>query len=270
MAYFRWEGWILFLGTYYSAQNIPRMYLPIWILITVPIFTLLLFLAGLVSIAKLSFCSKIHELNRYIFLPIPAVNAILIIFMICYVIIMRPVIYDGWRQFYFLYPSIIYLAILGWKSLWEGLRHNSIRLALSILMTLHIAITAQWMSVNFPLWNLYFNALAKDVQIKFEKDYWGLSVNLGLTYLAEQVGNQTVTIAAYSHVPLQENLAVLPEKFRNKLIMTNDINNADFIIFNYRVFQPFELTEFMELQRHKKIFYEISVDDFTVLTILSN
>jgi hypothetical protein len=270
MAYFRWDGWILFRGTYYSAGSVPRMYLPVWIFITVPIFVLTLFCIGLLFTFRLFIWARTPELKRSIYSPILIVHVVLIIFMISYVVIMRPILYDGWRQFYFLYPSIIYLAILGWKSLWEGLRHNSMRFALSILMTLHIAITLQWMSVNFPLWNVYFNALARDVQIRYEKDYWGLSVNLGLTYLAEQVGNQTVTIAAYSHVPLQENLAVLPKKFRNKLIMTNDINSADFIIFNYRIFQPFELTEFMELQRHKKIFYEIKVDDFTVLTILSN
>ena len=270
MAHFRWDGWILFRGTYYSANNVPRMYLPVWILITVPIFVLTLFCTGLLFTFKLFAKGRASVLKASIYLPIAIVHAALIIFMISYVVIMKPILYDGWRQFYFLYPSIIYLAVFGWKALWNGLRHNFVRFALSIFLCLHIALTLQWMSVNFPLWNVYFNSLARQVQIKYEKDYWGLSVMPGLMYLAEKMLDKPATVAAYSHTPLAENLAVLPEKFRNKLIITTEVNNADYIIFNYRIFQPFELIQFMELKKLKKTVYELRVDDFTVLTILSN
>lgn len=116
MATFRWDNELLFLGRTVRSTALPWYYAPIYIGITTPIPYLILFLVGLVSTILLVlrrgvlFWRDEDEMQDYIYFAI-------FFAPLAAVILLASVLYDGWRQLYFVYPSFILLATLGFHKL---------------------------------------------------------------------------------------------------------------------------------------------------------
>ena len=102
---------VLFMGKLISPQELPWSYLPVWIGITTPLAYQALFVIGCGSavwsgarrgnawLAE-NFRGQLLAL-AWVFGPIIAV------------IVLRPVLYDGWRQMFFIYPGIVLLSVEG-------------------------------------------------------------------------------------------------------------------------------------------------------------
>ena len=64
---FNWGGYNLYFGEYYKADNLPWHYIPVWMIITIPIFYLFLFLYGsinlLIKLFNKFINSKSYSLN---------------------------------------------------------------------------------------------------------------------------------------------------------------------------------------------------------------
>ena len=91
--------------------------------------------------------------------------------------------YDGWRHLYFIYPSFLLIAMLGFhliKITFFKKKNNYLHIFLIIL----IIPTAFWMYKNHPFQYVYFNFLAgKNFNEKFEMDYYGVSNKNALEYI---------------------------------------------------------------------------------------
>ena len=111
---------ILFLGEYYHIKYLPRLYLPTWIVISLPIYMLLLLVSGYFLMLKRLFLRIINikpqvqiysdlwrsaEEKKDLFIFIS-----LTLFLI-FAIFLNTAMLSGWRHFYFLHIFIIYVFI---------------------------------------------------------------------------------------------------------------------------------------------------------------
>ena len=269
MSRFRWDGWILFKGIYYPAAEVPRHYLPYWILITTPLMILFLNAFGVYSIIKKIISNKFKiwvtkdELNDLICLTLFVSPLIL-------VIIKKPIIYDGWRQFYFIYPIFIMIAIKGLDSILKfKMLNKAAKLIIYIALFVQAIVNVAWMYQSYPYWNVYFNYLVgRNWGEQFERDYWGLSSKKGLDFILANDSRSKIYVYGHGHSTIKETIEILDKKDRHRIAIVDNTDKADYLMFNYRIFQPEEMEKFNQINAKNKKFYDIKIDGNPILTIL--
>ena len=119
MSKFRWDNNILFNGDFIRASKIGWNYLPQWFGLTTPVVYLLLgmivFIFLIISFFRkpLRFIGRTNDRNHMIYLLCLAGPVIS-------VIVLHSVLYDGWRQIYFIYPSFGLWRSMGLCTLSQG------------------------------------------------------------------------------------------------------------------------------------------------------
>ena len=127
--------------------------------------------------------------------------------------------------------------------------------------------TMFWMYKYHPHQYVYFNFLTgKDFNKKFEMDYWGLSNKAAIEHIASKE-DKIVKIAKIGTTDLYAAKNILEKGVTKKISITEDIDNAKYIINAYR-----DWTGKMKIQEYKppqnfKLFYEIKVDGVAINTI---
>lgn len=241
MSNFRWNGWVLYLGNYYTSTNLPRHYLPGWILISTPLLYVALFCIGACSIIKSVVQNKFEiwknstQLQDLIFLGI-------IVSPLLFVFLKRSVVYDGWRQFYFVYPAFICIAIRGltWAPRAIALV-RPYRLTLALVLCVTAVQLSVWMVRAHPFQNIYFNALVPDGPAqKFELDYWGTSNVRGLQFLLKYQPSGVIRVSQVGITSLPQSLVMLDESERARIQVIDEPDDAEYCITNFRFINPQE------------------------------
>jgi hypothetical protein len=155
-----------YLNKFIISNNLPWHYLPMWISLTTPELTVILFFSSTILLFYISLKKKIIDENLifliiFIFLPIVLK------------IILNSPIHNGWRHFFFIYPWMIVIYLSGLEYLLK--LHKKYFFFLTTLITINFIYIGNWMFKNHPYQNLYFNNFLPNAIEKFEKDYHGLS-----------------------------------------------------------------------------------------------
>lgn len=159
------ESQIFFAGRLIENSHLPWFYLPLWMGMTIPLAVLMGLGLLLLSLKKMAKAKIAWALLLFAFL-FPFLTAM----------IKRPIMYNGWRHFLFLYPLIAVFAAAGWEFLIEKLRSSKMRKAALAGLALSLYFPLSWMIRNHPNEYVYFNALAGGVEkadMSYETDYWG-------------------------------------------------------------------------------------------------
>lgn len=233
ISHFHWNKDILYFGEFISENNIPWHYMPVWIGITTPIITLVLCLIGcfivLYELIKTrADCNNLIRTNAvfaiYLFVPIVAI------------ILLKSVVYDGWRHLFFLHTPIVALVCFTIYKLTLNISFLKKKLIYT-LITLFYLPSFISMAQLHPYENLYFNKLkynsTGDARFKMDLDYWGLSYRKALEYLIKYDHNAEIHVKVDTY-PGKLNAVLLPIVERNRIIFEDDIKNADYFIGNYR------------------------------------
>jgi len=155
----------LYLGSYIDSRDLPWHYIPLWIVITTPIFYTFSFVVGLfISIKYIfkNFLNYFKSQKRYdliiliwFFLPLFAV------------IVLKSSMYDAWRLMFFIYPAFLIISLKGLISLFDiikikfkGRVYTTLNVTIAIFITFSLVSTTQFMIKNHPFQNVYFNSLA--------------------------------------------------------------------------------------------------------------
>lgn len=237
MSTFRWGGSVLYFGKMRLAADLPWHYAPVWVGITTPLLYLGTGLLGIGLVVRElvrrrgRLWATEGEMQDLLFLG-------LCLGPLLAVIVLRSVLYDGWRQLYFIYPAFLLLALRGWVGLsqWRPRRLGAAwpRLWRGIT-ALSLVVVAAQMVRDHPLQNVYFNLLAgSHVAERFELDYWGLGYQQDLAYIAAHDARSRITI--YSPPPSTAEMArlMLRDGAGERLIMVQSPDEADYVIVNYR------------------------------------
>ncbi|MFA5275402.1 MAG: hypothetical protein WC417_00710 [Candidatus Omnitrophota bacterium] len=248
--------YILYLGKLISSSSLPWHYLPVWIFISTPLFYLVFFLIGaLVSLVVL-LKNPIKYLREkrddllflfWFFLPLSVI------------IVSKPVLYDDWRQAYFIYPALLLIAMTGMKYVLDLI---TVKSAFIIIAAISLAPVITFMIKNHPYQNVYFNSLAGrdmvDIKKKFELDYWGLSYRKALEYILATDKNKEIKICVANH-PGIFNSFILPREERNRLVYVVEPEKAKYFLSNYR-WHPEEYAFGNE-------YYSIKVGNAKIMTV---
>jgi hypothetical protein len=235
----------LFRGQAISASHLPWDYVPTWIMITTPVVVLVLFIAGTVA-SVISFAKRPWEYVRgvrqddltvlaWFFLPVVG----------C--VVLKPIMYDAWRHLFFVYPALVYIALLGLEAIvakvvvWAGeVRRPTVYAAVAGILLVAIAPVATFMVQNHPFEHVYFNRLAgadmKQVKQRYELDYWGLSYRKALEYIVRSDTSSHIRIFTTTY-PGRVNVAMLPPADRSRVDLVASDADADYVMTNYR-FHP--------------------------------
>jgi 4-amino-4-deoxy-L-arabinose transferase-like glycosyltransferase len=163
LAHFDWDRRVLFEGRQLPARELPRSYLPVWLMVSLPEFALLALPVGL-WLALRGWKGRTVIASAVV--PLGAAIA------------MRPLIYDGLRQFLFVLPAVACLAAVGLDAAWRA-RPLALRAAALGLAGAGMALTAVDMWTLHPYQSIYFNrgfgGGLERAAARFETDYWGSS-----------------------------------------------------------------------------------------------
>ena len=237
MSKFEWIGEVFFNGKYYTARYMPWYYAPIMILITTPIFQISLFVIGFLIISKTLFINLLdlnnskenvwkNEIEFFL------LYSLIIIFLPLFLIIeFNSTIYTGWRQIYFIYPSIIFVCIFGLDYIFK---YKYLKKYILILITLSLSLNFFNSFKNHPYQYNFYNSLVKDKDLKnFEHDYWGVS-NLDILKKIEDFSDEEYYyIYIFSVNPYNYSLNMISEKDKNKFKFVQNLQDADFILSNH-------------------------------------
>ena len=158
-----WQGnKVFYLGNFFNSDNLPWHYTIVWMLVTIPLVYIIIFIFGVIKLFKKN---NIFQFNIYY------CYLVYLILPLALVILLKPIQIDGWRHFYFLYPVLIIMVLNIFN-----LIKNETKIFLKYVLIINIIYISIWNLYNHPHQYLYFNNLFSFKSIKyFEKDYWGLS-----------------------------------------------------------------------------------------------
>ena len=234
------DGYNFYLGDYYENTNVPWHYILLWIGITTPIFYLVLFIIGF-SNYTLRFKNRLFKISNYnsandLWMGEKELEDliyyILFIVPIFLVILLNSTLYNGWRHLYFIYPCFLLISLKGLylidlnyfkKKNWYPI------IIISIFLS-HITLV---MIKDHPYQNVYFNFLSgKNVETKFELDYWGLSNKQALEFILKNDSKPIINIGAAGPISLENSKQILSPLDKNRITISENIK-SDYIIDNY-------------------------------------
>jgi hypothetical protein len=253
------NNFTLYAGEFINVNSLPYYYLLVWIAITTPLSILTLFFIGLYKISidlrTEPFTSKgnINNLLQliWIFAPILAV------------IIKKPILYDDWRHFYFIYPAIVIIAVRGTNFL-MSIKYRFVITSSMLLIVLHLSYN---LIIYHPYQNVYFNVLAgSHIDQNWELDYWGISYKEGLNKVLSLEEKDKNIRVAFSDYPGFVNYLYLERDKRNKLIITTNLDEADYFISNHR--QPIHHSAFVAKSfPYNKVIFSVNRNNADLLTV---
>ena len=259
----------LYLGKFILSTNVPSHYHIVWIVITTPLIVITLFLYGAFLLLRRIFIrlfnlnDNLNDLWRgdnemfdiYYFMMI-----LLSILMVMY----KGLGYTGWRHLYFIYPSIIMISLYAFYHLHYIIKSNTFRAITYLFIVVNLTYLAYW-NYNFhPNQYVYFNPMfKKNFHNNFDMDYWGLSNKSSIEYIINN-NNYPVTIGTKSFASLERSSLILKDEEKNKILITHNLSEADFIISNY---MPKRTKDFSIDKKKYKKYYEVLVDNKAINTV---
>ena len=216
---------ILYFGSLVKSTSLPWHYALGWMLVTLPVMYLAFFAIGLAAMVKGPKINLDYAVLFWLFAPLAAVIAL------------KSVLYDEWRQLFFIYPAFLYVAIAGIVWLHGLLAKRPVMTwALLIAVFANMAAIAGTMIKLHPYENIYFNELAGNKAMlseRFDLDYWGLSYKQALTYIAANDKSSGIKVGA-ANFPGVANALLLADSDRARMTVGEKADNPNYYVTNYR------------------------------------
>lgn len=236
---FPWTGGAVFYrGSFLDATALPWHYVPNWVLVTTPIIISAFFITGLIFLSiyffrhpKVLFHEHFWIIMAFLWLTVPYLS----------VLILRSVLYDGWRHLFFIYPAYILIALFGIENLlsfnFKGLKTELHQIVLYGIILIGLVEPIRFVIQNHPFEYLYFNRFAgtnyQEIKNTYEMDYWGLAYFDALKDLSK-LDKRPQIFVKLDNTPGKLNLMMLPEEDKERFIVKSDLDKSDYFLTNYR------------------------------------
>jgi hypothetical protein len=166
----------VFAGQVISVPDMPRTYLPTYLLVKLPEILLVLGVAGLAGAIAAQFRSRLPAARRAALLLV----AMAVVIPAAIAIVTRPAMYNGIRHFLFLLPPLCVLGGLAGSALmtWLAERSRIAAIAGGVAILAGLALPVSAMIALHPFQYTFFNLTAGGVRAadkSYMLDYWGLS-----------------------------------------------------------------------------------------------
>jgi hypothetical protein len=186
----------IFEGEMLWSTQLPWYYLPKWIIISTPLFTLSGFILFICFFLRDIILKK--KFTEQTFFEVFILFAFA--FPLCYVIAIESNLYSGVRQMLFILPLMALLAVLGAFRFAELVksRNKFIGYGISGGFLILLIWPFQHQITTFPVDYVYFNWLAggnDKAWSEYEYDYYFHGLKESAEYLLELVGDEKITVA---------------------------------------------------------------------------
>jgi tetratricopeptide (TPR) repeat protein len=245
----------------------PWYYEPKLIMLTAPLAVLAGFFLGILfGIFKKG---KLHLLMM-------GVLVIATLFPTSYAIYKNSYVYNGWRHFIFIYPSLMALAILGWYWLAAMFKNSKVQLAVMAIVTLTLLKPGIWSIANHPYQYLYYNEIAGGVEGangNYELDYWNQTPRKAFEWLVKNKPEILGGDVKVSSNNIQEALKTfVPEGKNVKYAWTREYEwaNND---WSYAIWTTRTLSKNQIVGKYwppKGTIHEVKVDGVTVAAVVQS
>ncbi len=238
-----WPGFVFYMGK--ACRPVPWHYIPVMIAITTPPLIVALMLFGNVTALVNAFRFKAKELfsgaHKYYLICIACVWVFL-----CFAMVSRPILYDSWRHFYFLYGLLLLLAVYGLQFLTDWLKGRwkcvSIGAASAQILAMLLIVV-----LSHPFQFVYFSKLAGvDPGARYDLDYWNVSQAQALMKLIDTVDSpEQISVTStdwYTGDGLDKAYHILPASYRSRMRLIfvgyyQIARGADYVMVNPRGLQ---------------------------------
>lgn len=252
-----WDGEIVFMGSVINKEGLKWYYIPVWLLISLPIWYLILFLGSVVcGIKKVIRCrtNTILEVEKTFFEYKYFFMALGVFVPWVAIAITHATVYNGWRHCFFLLPSLILIVLFGIEDM---LRNKLGRVAIIILAAVGLCGQAYWIINNHPYEMVYLNDVGRKYGADFDRDYWHLSEKQALEWICSREEGE-ITVDSSGGLL---SVYILNEEDEERIEVTDD-NPMYFIdTFRGKVGNNVDRSGYEEV-------YTIQVDNFKVASIL--
>ena len=172
-----------------------------------------------------------------------------VLFPVIFVLIKGSNLYSSWRQFLFIYPSIIVISALGFWYLYDYLKYKKVifraaALLVFIILSFH---PLKYMSSNLSYWYIYYNQLVgglKGAYGNYETDYYYVSQTEAsewlINYLKEKGDTDNIKVKATYSVNWQFRKfpGIETSYFRYE---EKSFSDWDYAIVTNRYISPYQL-----------------------------
>ncbi|MBL7755062.1 MAG: hypothetical protein JNM44_11345 [Chitinophagaceae bacterium] len=242
MKQFRWNFDVVFMGEVMLSSKIPWYYSLGWIAVTTPVLYLVLGGVGILTSFVKAVRSKLQDA--------PSLNALTALGLfagpLLATILFHSVLYDGWRQLYFVYPFFLVLAVYGFYQLGQLAPLVFQRWLAWITATQFIMVI--WFIVqHHPFQMVYFNELPakgrQELLMNYDRDYWGLSYRQAYEQLNRllDVRKQDTVRVVVQNIPGRFNALFASDHLKSKLkiyqaseVPEAEQNMMQYFITNFR------------------------------------
>ena len=255
-------GTSVYNGSTVTGDDLSRSYIFVWMAITIPVVYLLYAAAGMIrnlrQMIHMAVKRKKWSWIQYVWLALFLTMAI----PFAYVLIVNPVVYNGWRHFYFLYSVIALGAFFGLLACEELFRsRKKLVWAGRGVLAAGIVGVMVWIGINHPYEYVFFNIFARsNVENNYDRDYWGMSTYQALQYICEIDDSPELNIYAYNGF----SKLFLSDEDWDRVFFVENMEDADYIIENY---QKGADTGLYEQYYYYDRIHDFTVDGFSVCTI---
>ena len=271
---------VFFNGEFYQSKFLPMYYLPLWIILTTPVYLILIFLLGfvyqirrfffrfiLIEESKLLYKDDLWRSNNekydlYIFLNF--LSVIILYFSTNLALL------SGWRHFYFLNFFIIYYSCFFIFILMNLLR-NKDKLKKTFIYSLIFFIILHFSDLYkyHPFQSVYFNNLISDnYKKKFEVDTQSISRVHAIKEILKDKKN-TILISTASWTPLENARSLIERKYWDKLVFlgTNNKEKADYIYSNHYYEVNTNFNKKYEIPENFSLYKTLKIDGTRIYSI---
>lgn len=263
MSRYPWDQMVLYRGALVPATGLPWHYAPIWISISTPLTYLAAFGVGVVAMVR----HWLSERRR----QEPTAGAFQLIVLAWFlaplvsVIVLGSVLYDAWRQLFFVYPALLLIGMYGVvaaarvaRERWPSRPVRLVVMAAAALAIVDVAGVLRFMIRSHPHSHVYFNAFTGGVsgaRFRYELDYWGVSYRAGLEAMLRHDGSALIPFVAAG----AWNAQALPFADRQRLMEVKSLDHAKYFLGAYRMA--------LEEYPYPNVIHRVEVDGVPILTV---
>jgi len=204
-----WPSPTMLAGKLIPPVNVPAYYVFLWMLLTLPLVHIVLFLAGLYKSIKLF---KGSVLIQYV----------IILFLITslYLLVQRPTLYNGWRHVYFMFIPVVFIMGLFIDSYVSRIQLKNIVILFALLPV--------FLLFNIEHDYVYFNSLKKIWKPgSFSMDYWGISTRDALEKC--HVDSQNKKVYTFTET-IWLNKYIVADKVSQNIQSVSTADSADLLL----------------------------------------
>lgn len=227
----QWSGSTLTNGKYFLALEMDWEYLVVWFFYKLPIVFLILFFISLIFlINKEKFSDFLYLAHYFIF-------TVLFSF-----VVYKPAVYDGLRQFLFLFPFLIVIFVDAYFKIINKFKIEKFKYHLLLVIVLFSFYSQRGLG---EYKYLYFNEFVDEQKISINcdnidgcgnwlTDYWGLSGKQMAKYINKNINNfeNDYILVCRPYEPVIDYLKTPPLKVIRNVDLSSNIDNAFVVTFH--------------------------------------